>query len=608
MVSTQIPDSPIPAPGAIDSTGAPESYLNAIVLVDAASSSVAMGQDEVRTLRLVQQTLDIFGVKVTERSGRVLSFTGDGALAVFDSVTRAVKAALAFQDAVQQLENPASGLSLKYRVGVHLGEVFEEHGRAYGDSLNLTERVQSAAPVGGICVSDLVYRAIRSRPDFSFEYLGSPALKNVVDPIELYRVYGGEAAVLMKASPRPPMARQAVARESIRRLEELERPSIAVLPLRNLSTNVEQDFFADGVTDDIITSLSRFKGVDVIARSSSFALRDKQSSLQEIGSQLGARYVAQGSIRRASDRIRVNIELCDALTDHEIWAEKYDRPISDIFEIQDEIATLSVSAMSVSIEDAERQRWKSRPASLHAYGLALNAQDHLFSFTAEGTKLARELYEKAILASPRYGRAFAGLSRTHSLDWRYSWVPDVDRSLSRAFDVAVQAVGAEPNDARGHAELGFVQLYRKEHDRALGSYRRALSLNPNDANIIAEMADALSHSGDSAEALVCFERAMRLNPFYPDQYLWDMAGAYMKLHRFAESIDCVLRMHNVSQGRRLLACCYAHLGQHDDAKREAELVRAAQPGFSAEKWIEIVPDRRPEDRDTLLQGLKAAGL
>lgn len=424
--------------------------------------------------------------------------------------------------------------------------------------------------------------------------------------MELYRVHRADDAVLMRASPRPP---RAIPEAKYRWIEELDRPSIAVLPLRDLSGDGQQEFFADGVTEDIITSMSRFTGIDLIARGSSFALRDTQLSVTEVGTRLGARYVAQGSIRRSQNSVRVTMELSDALTGRTIWAEKYDRPAEDIFDLQDEIAALVVSAMSVRIENAERDRLTSTPPeSLHAYGLALKGRSHLLSLTAGENGVAREFYEKAILASPKYARAFAGLSRTHSLDWRYSWSEEPPRSLARSFDIAVQAVGADPNDARGHGELGFVLLYRREHDRSLASYRRALALNPNDANILAEMADAMSHAGQSEEALTHFDRALRLNPFYPDQYLWDMAGAYMKLHRFEEAIDCVSRMHNISQGRRILACCYGHLGRIEEAQREADFVRAAQPGFTAERWIEIVPDRRAEDRETLLQGLKKAGL
>jgi TolB-like protein len=568
-----------------------------------------MAENEVAALRSVERALDLFSAKVDSFHGRVLNYTGDGALAVFDSVASAVAMALAFQEELARLPRQTGEPTISFRTGVHLGEVFEERGRAYGDSLNFTQRIQAVAPVGAIGVSDLVYRAIRSRPEFNFEYLGKQALKGLSEPVDLYRVHGISAAGLMKPSPRPSRLSWFPRTNSVRRLEELERPSIAVLPFRNLSGNSDQDFFADGVTDDVITNLSRFRGIDLIARGSSFALRDKQLPVMQIGAELGARYIVQGSIRRSSNRIRVVVELSDAATERMIWGERYDRPLEDIFEIQEEISTLSVGAMSARIEDAERDRIAAtHPGSLQAYGCVLKGQSHLLKFTAADNLAAREYYERALLDSPQYARALAGLSRTHNMDWRYSWSESPDASLARAFDLAIQAVATGANDARGHAELGFVLLYRKEHDRSLASYRRALALNPNDADIIAEMADTLVHAGRSEEALPHFERAMRLNPFYPDLYLWYMAGAYLKLRRFEEAIECVQRMNNVTQGRRILACCYAHLDRLDEARREAELIRAAQPTFSADQWSKITPDRRQEDLDLFISGLRMAGL
>jgi tetratricopeptide (TPR) repeat protein len=201
------------------------------------------------------------------------------------------------------------------------------------------------------------------------------------------------------------------------------------------------------------------------------------------------------------------------------------------------------------------------------------------------------------------------MSRAENLNWRYHWGDDPEGGLRRAFELAARAVEIDPNDARGYAELGFALLYQKEHDRSLASYRRALALNPNEANIIAEFADALAHSGEPEEALRHFDRAMRLNPFYPDRYLWCKAGALTKLRRFDQAVECIQGMNNPAQGRRVLACCYAYLGRIDEARNEAELIREAQPGFSAEHWArEIVPDRRSEDIELFVAGLKAAGL
>ncbi|WP_157015243.1 adenylate/guanylate cyclase domain-containing protein [Mesorhizobium xinjiangense] len=585
--------------------GPATSRLSAIVLVDAVGSTAAMSNNEMAAMQAIERSLDTFVEVVGATHGEVLNYAGDCALAVFDSVANAVAAALKFQEVLLQNAS-GDGLSIGFRAGVHLGEVYQSGSRVFGDAINLTERIQSVTPVGGVAASDLIYRSIQGRSDFSFEYLGPHRGRNMAEPIGLYRVHKGTVGML-KATPRalPLPSASDIAPEPG---GQSDVPSIAVLPFRNLSGDPNQDYFADGVTDDIITSLSHFRTLDLIARASSFAMRNQNLPVSEIGRRLGARYLAQGSIRCTSNRVRVSIELSNTENEHTVWAEKYDRPLEDIFALQDEIAELAVSVMSARIEEAERRRVASaRPETLHAYGLALRAQNHLLSLTPNDNAAAREFYERSILESPRYARAYAGLSRVSSLEWRHSWSPDSESKLERAFDIAVQAVRADPNDARGHAELGFAMLYRKEHERSLASYRRALSLNPNDATIIAEMADALSHSGHPGEALEHFKRAMRLNPFYPDQYLWDMAGAYMKLHEYEDAIKSVLKMNNVQQGRRILAACYAHLGRLEDARREADMVRAAQPDFDAERWGKIIPDT-PEVIDHFVQGLKKAGL
>lgn len=585
------------------------SRLTAIVYADAVASSTAMRDDEITALQSLEHGLKAFLAQMEENGGQLLNYTGDGAVAAFESVAAALTSAIAFQEAAS-IERPgAVGPPLQFRVAVHLGEIFKESDRFYGDSINVAARIQSVTPPGDVCVSSLVYSAVRSRPDFGFEYLGTKSLKNIAEPVEIYRVFGGGVAAPMLATRRR-LAGQPEEKPGAHVLASLERPSIAILPFRNLSPDPDQDFFGDGVADDIITSLTRFRSIDVIARGSSFAFRDSQAAVRDIGIQLKARYVANGSIRRSPGRVRITIELSDALTHRTIWAERYDRPLEDIFAIQDEIAALSVGAISVSIEDAERVQAKTgRPENMDSYGLVLSGQSHALNYTAAENRLARSLYERALEMSPRYGRAHAALSRTHNLDWRYRWTEDRDASRQRALELAVQAIECDSNDARGYAELGYVRLYRKEHDRSLAAYRRALNLNPNDADILAEMGDALAHAGQPEEALAHVERAMRLNPFYPDRYLWAMANAQMKLREFERAIDSIQRMNNPAQGRRILACCYAHLGRLDEARLQAQLIREFDPEFTAEHWAtEICPDRLPEHVELFLQGLKAAGL
>ena len=555
-----------------------------------------MAHDELATVGLIDRALEIFRSKAAPLDGRLLNYTGDGAIAAFGSAASAITFALSFQEALSE-----SSSRVEFRIGIHLGEVLEQNGRAYGDSINLAARLQSIAPPSGIVASDAVYHAVRGRHDFVFEDVGPQALKSFPEPMRVFRVHDSRVAVALKPSTRP---------VGLRGAERLSIPAVAVLPFRDLSDREDQGFFADGVADDILTNLSRFRGIDVISRGSSFAFKGAGLSAVEAGRRLGARYVVEGSIRRSRGRIRITVELADVANGHLIWAERYDRPDEDIFEIQDEVASIAVGAVSITMEHAEQQRLAiAPPDSLEAYGLVLKGTCHVLNYEPQENRQAHGLFERALDLSPGYARAYAALSRCCNLDWRYSWSDDRERSLQRALDLALKATEIGVNDSRGYAELGFVQLYRKEHDRSLSCYRRAVALNPNDANTIAEYGDALAHSGYAEDALPHFDRAMRLNPFYPDQYLWYKAGALTKLHRFHEAISCIRQMNNSAQGRRILACCYGHLGMAEEARREAEFIRAAQPGFDPEHWTRnVVPDRRAEDIELFVTGLRAAGL
>jgi TolB-like protein len=508
------------------------------------------------------------------------------------------------------------GLSIEnrpfgFRIGITIGEMFLEGDRPQGNSVNLAQRIQAVAPVGGTVVSAIVYEAVRARSEFEFQHLGSKLLKSMSEPTDIYLVHKHDVGASLRqgAVPRTGSRRWNLASNSKKRFDHTEQPSIAVLPLRNLSGEAYEDFFADGATDDIITNLTRFRGLDVIARSSTFAFRAQSTPLSEISRRLQARYVAHGSIRRSQNRVVIHVELDDVVRNQVVWAENYDRQAEDIFEIQKEIANLAVAAMAVTIEKNEQARvCVLPPQSLDAYGLVLKGDYHMGRFTCSETVAARSCYQSALERDSSYGRARAGKSRTHSHEWKHSWSPDPEESLRQAALDASSAIELDRNDARGHAELGFVNLYLKDHDLAVLCYKRALALNPNDANILAEFADVLAHAGQPEEALSYLNRAMRLNPIYPDVYVWAMAGAYFKLRAYNDAVSCIMRMQNRKQGRRILAASYAYLGRISDAKRIGAEIRAEDPVFSAEGWAKIVPDKLPEHRDRFFHGLKLAGL
>ncbi|MGH6913038.1 MAG: tetratricopeptide repeat protein, partial [Geminicoccales bacterium] len=359
---------------------------------------------------------------------------------------------------------------------------------------------------------------------------------------------------------------------------------------------------------DITISLSRFRELFVISHHSAFLLKGEDVTVEKAGRELGVRYILGGSVRRDEKRLRVMVALTESDTGHRLWGERYDRPVDDIFVVQDELTETIVATLAIHIAAEERRRTAhAETSSLRAYGLVLRGQQMLYQFERQSNAQARWLYERALQLDARYARAYAAMSRTFNLDWRYSWA-EAPRSLEKALELANAAVQLDPFDARGHSELGYVHLYRKEHDLSLAAYERALSLNPNDADMMADMADALSACGKPDEAVTLLERAMRLNPCYPDWYLWLLGGAYYQMRDYEQAIATTNSMHNLAEGRRVLAASYAQLGRMGEARAQAEEVLKVHPDFSLERWAAIQPDRNPDDTHHFIAGLRKAGL
>ncbi len=582
-----------------------ERRLASILSADVAGYSRLMGADETGThARLKAHRAEFFDPTITEYQGRIVKLMGDGALVEFPSVVDAVECAVAIQRGMAERNSGVpEDERIAFRVGINLGDIIIEGDDIYGDGVNLASRLEGIAAPGGVCLSAAVYEQIRNKLGYGYECLGFQQLKNIVGPIEVYRLHPDGGAVMTASRRR--------ATEGAGREDALPTgPSIAVLPFANLSGDAGEDFFGDGITEDIITNLSKFHDLFVIARGSSFAY--KHTALppaDQIGLALGVRYLLNGSVRRSGGKVRIVPRLVDALSNRTLWSERFDRDYDGIFELQDEITEIIVSALAVQIESAERERMRQLPpADLQAYGLVLQGQQKLFRYTRTDNFQARELYAQALKADYHYARAMAAMSRTYNYDWRYSWTESPDVALDTALDLARDAVSIDESDARGYAELGFVNLYRKRHRASIDAYQRSLTLNPNDADVMVEMADALAHAGRSEEAITLIEKAMRLNPFYPDLYLWNLGGAYFNLKQYEEAIETLERMHNPAEGRRLLAASHAHLGHLEEARQQAALVIEAHPDFSLNQWKSIQPDKNPDDTAHFVEGLKKAGL
>ena len=581
--------------------------LKAIIFADVVGYTSLMHEDEVTTQEGITELLALFEKGCEEFGGEVLEVRGDGIFALFKSSVNSVLFANKTQNRIaSRNQKYPEEHQIRFRIGIHLGDVLKDDKFHYGDSVNIASRIEGLAEPGGICISSSVYEQVKNSGKFGCENLGPKQLKNIKDPIEVFRVTKDPHTAMRVASPRKALFDEHIGTE----LKGYEvRPSIAVLPFKNTSGNADFDYFSDGFTDDIITNLSKFHNLFVISRGSSFVYKHKQLPANQIGSELGARYIAEGSVRTGGNRVRISVQLVDAEKDQTLWTEYYDRNLDDIFDLQVEISAIICNATSVKVSAEETSRLTQLlPNSLEAYDSLLKGQQHVFRFTQEGMRQARSLYEAAANLDPRYGRAFAAIARTLNLEWLFSWADESEDTLDYALSVARQAVALDESDARGYAGVGFVSLYQKKHDAAIKAYQRALELNPNDADVISELADTYAHSGRSVEAVELLKKAMHLNPFYPDEYLWHLGGAYYNLKQYQNAIDTVDLMNNPTVGCRLLAASYAQLGQLENARIHAQRILEVYPDFSLEQWQAMMPDKHLEDAMAFTEGLRKAGL
>lgn len=575
--------------------------LGVVLFADVVGYSRLMSENELDTYNALKSLIYQLEETCARFQGRVVEVRGDGILALFETATSAVEFGVELHRiASQHNQDRAENQRINFRAGVHLGEILIDDRGIHGDNVNIAARLQEIAEPERVYVSSAVYDQVCNRLRYGYEFLGPKQLKNILSPIATYCVRSEVAGATMAGTMRPDMPGNI--------LERPDSPSVAILPFSSQSGDESDSWIAEGLTDDIIMNLSKFRNLFVIARNSSFFFKAQGMPPKEAAQKLNVRYIARGSVRRSASRIRITAELVDATTERTIWGERFDRKIDDIFDILDEVTECIVAATAVMIESHEKRRMiQSAPSDLEAYGSVLQGQHHIFKYTRNDNQKAQNYYQNALDRDGGYARAAAALSRTLNINWRYSWSEDPTKALDQALTFARRAIELDPTDARGFGELGYVHLYRKEHDAALQSYKRALALNPNDADMHSDYADALAHYGDNEMAITHLQQAMRLNPYFPDQYLWHLGGAYFNLHRYQDAIGAVNKMNNPTEGQRLLAASYAQLGQTDIARQIADKHRAAHPNFSLARWETVQPDKLEEDTQHFVEGLKKAG-
>jgi len=568
------------------------------MFADMVGYSQRMEQDEGRSSAQATRSVELFKSLIGDYGGEVKNVAGDGILALFDSAEKALRFALQMRNEFRDQSVWGEGEPIQFRIGLSLGEVIEEHGNTQGHCINVAARLQQIADPDSIVVTKAVRDAVRDQSGMSLVPLGRPALKNLSESIEVFavaqaKVPAVQTAQTTRTAPPSPPSRQ---------------PSVAVLALTNLSGDLANDHLCEGIVEDVIVDLSRFHSLMVIARHSTFLFRLEDSSPREIARRLGARYLLGGSLRRSGKRARIAVELIEAESEAVLWSDRFNIEMEELFDLQEEITGAVASRLAVQIDFAERRQESYYPSDMRAYGLVLRGRHLITQFTKEANAHARRLFEEAIAIAPDYGRAYSAMSRTHNLDWRYSWSPEPDRSLDTAVELARSAIQLDRLDAQAFAELGFAHLYKKRHDDSLADYSRAMALNPNDADIIAEHADALVYSGQPEKSVELLEKAMRLNPYHPDWYLWYLADAYNAMGRAADVIATVRRMHNPDEGRRLLAANYAHLGKMTKARTQAAEVMLLHPEFTIGQWRHRPPYRDRAILERYIEGLRKAGL
>jgi adenylate cyclase len=569
-----------------------ERKLSAILAVDVAGYSRLMGADEEGTLaRLKAHRHDLIEPRIQEYRGRIVKTTGDGILVQFASVVDALRCAVEVQRGmIERNAGVPQERRIEFRMGINVGDIIIDGDDIYGDGVNIAARLEGLADPGGICVSLGVRDEVRDKLDLTFEDAGEHQLKNIARPVRVYRV-----------------RLSGTAREAAPFLAFRNKPSIAVLPFENLSGDPEQQYFSDGITEDVITELARFRQLFVIARNSSFQYRGQAVDVKRIGRELGVHYVLEGSVRKVGSRIRIIAQLVETGTGNHLWAERFDRDLQEIFAVQDEVVRTIVGTLVGRVQAASTEQMKrTPPKNMAAYDYVLRG-NALPVGSPKGEEEARRMFEKAIEIDPEYGLAHALLVTT----LMQAWFRD-NRSaeaLDEILEIAKKAVILDPDECVCHMVLGWVCLHRRSYDLAEGHSQRGLELNPNKPVVLAHICELLTYLGRPKEAIDWLERARRLDPYHPGWYWRSLGRALFVARRYEEAVAAFNRPATMPPwAHAYIAACHAYLGLMALAKQSAAAVLQQKGDFSVTGFALKEPFKSPADLEHLLDGLRKAGL
>jgi TolB-like protein/class 3 adenylate cyclase/cytochrome c-type biogenesis protein CcmH/NrfG len=581
--------------------------LAAILVSDIVGYSRLTGADEDRILaRLRTLRSDLIDPTIAVHRGRIVKRTGDGAIVEFRSIVDEVNCAIEIQRTmVDRNAQVAPDKWIEFRIGIHLGDVVEESdGDLMGDGVNIAARLEGVAEPGAICLSEQAYWQVKGRLDLAVSDLGSIELKNIAEPV---RVYSLKVASSARSGS---SLKSGSAKDS---LAPIDKPAIAVLPFANMSGDPEQEYFADGISEDIITALSKLPQLFVIARNSSFTFKGRHVHVTEVAKRLGVGHVLEGSVRKSGSRVRITAQLIDASTGGHVWAERFDRDLTDIFDVQDDVTAKVVSALSHNLGPSDLYRVVGpRTDNIEAYDCFMRGRALWQRSAKEPNAQARALLEHAVELDPKFASAHALLSTVHNFDYINDWSASAERSAASFLAHAQIAVTLDDAEPFAHLALASAHLWRRHHEQALREVLRAQALDPNYPGGHVVLGVTLHYSGRSEEALGCFDRVLALDPFYPDVYMHLKAQALYQLGLYPEAAALlkrrILRNPDTDSSRVLLAAACGQMGQFEEAREAWREALRVNPAYSLEHRRKVLPYKNPEDFERVIDGLRKAGL
>jgi len=575
--------------------------LAAILAADVVGYSRLMEADETGTLtRLKALRRDVIDPLISAHSGRTVKLMGDGALVEFASAVDAVTCAIAVQKQVRDINaGLPEGGRIAFRIGINVGDVIVDGDDIYGDGVNVAARIEALAEPGGICISRSAAEQVRDKVPIRIEPRGEQTVKNIARPIEVFRIVAEDFAADIVAGLAGSSA------------TATDKPAIVVLPFVNMSGDAEQEFFTDGITEDIITELSRFRDLLVISRNSAFTYKGKPINVQTVAKELGVHYVVEGSVRKAASRVRITVQLIEAESDRHLWAERFDRELADIFAIQDEVTRAIVSILPGRVAAAAGDRVQRKaPESLAAYECVLVGKRLHHRSSRDDNAEAQRVLDRAIALDPAYAHAHAWKGCVLGQSFVNGWSADSTATVRAAEREVTLALSLDENDSDVHRVLAAIQLsIHHDYDRALYHQERALALNPNDDLIVVQQGEMLTWTGRADEGIEWIEKAMRLNPYHPERFWNHLGRAFFVARRYGDAVKAFQRITRADASHMaFLAAAYAALGDDGAAKLAVQGVLKHDPAFSVARYIETQHYKHDADREHHREALLRAGL